>query len=154
MKKLIPFFLSSFLVVGAVGCQNADKTSTDAPNSTSASPSTPSVQTTQAAQSDAQNPIRKNQLNSDIRANEQRNNANGGGANRSGGALATEVRDKLEANIADSQLAVQAKGGTVTIAGTVANQQDLNKISPLAKQIKGVKAVVNKASVAPPKAKS
>jgi osmotically-inducible protein OsmY len=154
MKKLIPFLLGSVLVVGAAGCQNAAKTSADAPNNTSESPSAPSVQTTQTNQNDAQSQVRKNQLNSDIRANEQRNNATGGGTNRTGNALASEVRDKLEANIPDSQLAVQAKNGVVTVAGTVANKQDLGKIVPEAQKIKGVKNVVNKASVAPPKAKS
>ena len=119
MKKLIPFLLGSVLVVGAAGCQNAAKTSADAPNNTSESTSAPSVQT-----------------------------------NRTGSALASEVRDKLEANIPDSQLAVQAKNGLVTVAGTVANKQDLGKIVPEAQKIKGVKNVVNKASVAPAKAKS
>jgi hypothetical protein len=152
--KFIPLLLTSVLVIGAAGCQNAAKTSASAPDNTSESPKSPDVQTTQTNQNDAQSQIRKNQLNSDIRANEQRNNATGGGTNRTGGALATEVRDKLEANIPDSQLAVQAKNGIVTVAGTVANQKDLSKIVPEASKIKGVKNVVNKASIATPKPKS
>ena len=173
MKKLIPFLLSSVMLVGAVGCQNAAKTSTDAPNNTSESPSpaasnaaspaassspspAESSASTQATKDDAQNQIRKNQLNSDIRANEQRNNAANGGsnANRSGGALQSEVRDKLEANIPGSKLAVQAKDGAVTIVGTVPKQQDLSKIEPLAMQIKGVTKVTVKATHSPAKTKS
>lgn len=154
MKKFIPILLSSVLVIGAAGCDNAAKTSASAPDNTSESPKSPDVQTTQTNQNDAQGQIRRNQLNSDIRAHEQRNNAAGGGTDRTGNALASEVRDKLEANIPDSQLAVQAKNGTVTVAGTVANQKDLSKIVPEASKIKGVKNVVNKASVAPPKPKS
>jgi osmotically-inducible protein OsmY len=155
MKKFIPLLLSSVLVIGAAGCQNAAKTSASAPDNTSESPKSPDVQTTQTNQNDAQSQIRKDQLNSDIRAHEQRNNAtNNGGTDRNGNALASEVRDKLEANIPDSQLAVQAKNGTVTVAGTVANPKDLSKIVPEASKIKGVKNVVNKASVAPPKTKS
>ncbi len=174
MKKLIPFLLSSVMVVGAVGCQNAAKTSTDAPNNTSESPSpaasnaaspaasSPSpaassnAQSTQSTKDDAQNQTRKNQLNSDIRANEQRNNAVNGGsnANRSEGALRTEVRDKLEANIPGSKLAVDAKNGVLVIVGTVPKQQDLTKIEPLAMQIKGVTKVTVKATAAPAKTKS
>ncbi|MBV8886294.1 MAG: BON domain-containing protein [Chroococcidiopsidaceae cyanobacterium CP_BM_RX_35] len=154
MKKFIPFLLSSVLVIGVGGCQGGAKTSANAPDNTNQSPQSPDAQTTQTNQNDAQSQTRKGQLNSDIRANEQRNNAAGGGTNRTGNALASEVRDKLEANIPDSQLSVQAKNGIVTVAGTVANQQDLNKIVPEATKIKGVKNVVNKASIAPPKAKS
>ncbi len=153
MKKLIPFLLGSVLIVGAAGCQQAAKTSADAPNNTSESPKTPSAQTTQDSKNDAQDQTRRNQLNSDIRANEQRSDAVGGG-DKTGNALASEVRDKLEANIPNSQLAVQAKDGVVTVAGTVANQKDLSKIVSEAPKIKGVKKVINKASVAPAKTKS
>ncbi|MBV9387870.1 MAG: BON domain-containing protein [Chroococcidiopsidaceae cyanobacterium CP_BM_ER_R8_30] len=154
MKKFIPLLLSTVLVIGAAGCQNTAKTSANAPDNTNEAPKSPDTQTAQTNQNDAQNQTRKAQLNSDIRAHEQRNNATGGGTNRNGNALASEVRDKLEANIPDSQLSVQANNGIVTVAGTVANQQDLNKIVPEASKIKGVKNVVNKALVAPPKAKS
>jgi hypothetical protein len=155
MKKLIPFLISGVLVVGAVGCQNSAKTSSDAPNSTTESPKASDAQSTQSTKNDAQSETRKNQLNSDIRAHEQRNNAvNGGGAaNRDAGDLKSEVRSKLEANIPGSKLAVQAKDGVVTIAGTVPNQQDKGKIQPLATQIKGVKSVVDKTSVLPAKTK-
>ncbi|GAC1506276.1 MAG: hypothetical protein NVS2B14_18240 [Chamaesiphon sp.] len=155
MKKLIPFLLSSVLVVGAVGCSNSSKTAADAPSNTSESAKTPDTQASQANKNDAQNQTRKNQVNSDIRAEEQRNNAlNGGGANKGDNPLSTEVRDKLEANIPNSQLVVQAKEGVVTVSGTVAHQHDMTKIEPLSKQIKGVKSVVNKATLAPAKNKS
>jgi len=154
MNKLITVLLSSVLVVGAFGCQNTAKTSADAPNNTSESPKAPTAQATNTTQSDAQNQIRKNQLNADIRAHEQRNNAlGGGGTNRNDNGLASEVRSKLEANIQKGLLAVQAKDGTVTVSGTVPNQTDLGKIEPLATQIKGVKSVVNKATVAKTQAK-
>ena len=115
-----------------------------APNA-SASPDAGAMQTTQK---DSQSDVRRAQLNSDIRAREQRNNTNGGDAQRANGDLESEVRSKLEANIQKGLLAVQAKDGVVTVSGTVANQKDLSKIDPLAKEIKGVKSVVNKATVA------
>lgn len=151
MKKLTTLLLSGVLMFGAVACGNA-KTSSDAPDSTKASPEAPKASEVQADQKDAQSKVRRDQLNSDIRAREQRNNATGGDTKRAEGDLESEVRSKLEANIPNGQLTVKADDkGTVTIAGTVPKQEQLAKIEPLAKQIKGVKAVTNKATVAPPK---
>lgn len=153
MKKLTPFLLSSVLLLGTVACQDVSKTSTDAPNSTQESPEAPDAETVQNSQEDAQSQIRRNQLNSDIRAREQRNNITGDDAIRSEDDLESEVRSKLEANIPKSQLTVEATvDGTVTVSGTIPNQQDLSKIEPLSKEIKGVKSVVNKVTFAPPKA--
>lgn len=151
MKKLTPFVLSGFLLMGGFACQNPAKTGADAPNNTNVSPTAPDASAQQTTQNDAQSEVRKDQLNSDIRAREQRNNATGGDADRAEGDLKSEVRSKLEANIPKSRLAVDAEDGNVTVSGTVANQQDLSKIEPLAKEIKGVTAVVNKATVAPAK---
>ncbi|MBO3463423.1 BON domain-containing protein [Aetokthonos hydrillicola Thurmond2011] len=152
MKKLTSVIVSSLLLFGAVACgNNTAKTSDAAPDNPSTVPSeSPGTQATQAAQKDAQSQTRRNQLNSDIRAREQRNNGfnDGGATNRSEDAIASEVRSKLEANIPNGHLTVKAdKGGTVTVGGTVTNQQQLAKISPLAKQIKGVTKVVVDAKI-------
>lgn len=151
MKKLSSFVLGSVLLFGAVACQDVSKTSSDAPNSTQATPEVPNAQTVQNNQEDAQSQVRRDQLNSDIRAREQRNNVTGGDPIRAEDDLESEVRSKLEANIPKSQLTIEAaENGTVTISGLVPDRQDLNKIEPLAKQIKGVKSVVNKVTYAPP----
>jgi osmotically-inducible protein OsmY len=152
MKKLTPFIVSSLLLFGAVACgSNTAKTSDAAPDNPSTAPSeTPSAQATQAAQNDAQSQTRRDQLNADIRAREQRNNGfnDGGSTGRSEDSIASEVRSKLEANIPNGHLTVKAnKGGAVTVGGTVTNQQQLAKISPLAKQIKGVTNVIVDAKV-------
>ena len=63
--------------------------------------------------------------------------------------MESEVRDKLEANLPASELTVEAKNDAVTVAGTVPTQAELDKISPLTKQIKGVKSVKVEAKVAP-----
>jgi len=153
MQKLAFLIISGALVLGTVACQDAAQTSADAPDanapaSPAASSASPDANTVQSTQNDAQSAVRRAQLNSDIRANEQRNNMTGGDANRTDGALESEVRSKLEANIQKGLLAVQAQDGVVTVSGTVPNQQDLSKIEPLAKEIKGVQSVVNKATVA------
>jgi osmotically-inducible protein OsmY len=150
MKKLTLLFISSVLAVGTAACQQPAKTSADAPNDPAANVNqvqTPSAQSSEAAKEDAQSETRRRQLNSDIRANEQRNNAKNDGAatNRNGNAIASEVRSKLEANIPNGALTVEGQeNGTVTVAGTVPEKAQLAKIEPLAKEIKGVtKVVVN-----------
>jgi len=152
MKKLTPFLISSLLIFGAAACDQGAKTSESAPNNPNEAVQTPSAQATEAAQQDAQSETRRRQLNSDIRAREQRHNTSGGDTNRAKGDLASEVRSKLEANIPNGALIVEAaKDGTVTVGGTVNNQKQLAKIEPLSKEIKGVKKVVVKAAIAPPK---
>jgi len=152
MQKLTPVLISCLLVFGVAACDNASKTSESAPNNPNEAPQSPNVQTTEASQKDAQSEVRRKQLDADIRAREQRNNATGGDTQRAEGDLSSEVRSKLEANIPKGQLTVEAADdGTVTVGGTVNNQQELAKIEPLAKEIKGVKIVIVKATVAPPR---
>jgi osmotically-inducible protein OsmY len=151
MKKLTPFLISCALVFGAAACQEAEKTTQSAPDTPAQNVQAPSVEETQAAQQDAQSQVRRDQLNSDIRAREQRNNVTGGDTQRAEDDLESEVRSKLEANIPNGQLTVEAEeNGTVTVGGTVNNDTQLAKIDPLAREIKGVKNVVVKATVAPP----
>jgi osmotically-inducible protein OsmY len=151
MNKLKLFLITSLLLAGTVACENPSKTTTSAPNSEDNTAVNPDVQTREAAQSDAQSDVRRRQLNSDIRAREERNNTDGGDTSRASTDLASEVRSKLEANIPDGQLTVNATdNGDVTVLGTVNNQEQLAKIEPLAKEIKGVRNVIVKASIAQP----
>ncbi|MBF2066361.1 MAG: BON domain-containing protein [Calothrix sp. C42_A2020_038] len=153
MRKLTSLLLSSVLVLGAAACQDTAQTSADAPDSAGTNVTqteVPSAESTQAAQEDAQSDVRRAQLDSDIRAREQRNNAfnDGASTNRSEADLASQVRSKLEANIPNGALTVEAEeNGTVKVSGTVTNQDQLNKIEPLAKEIKGVNNVVVNAKV-------
>jgi hyperosmotically inducible periplasmic protein len=151
MKNFIPLCLFSIIVLGAVGCDNAAKTSSDAPGSVQESPVAPNAQSAQKTKNDATSDVRKAQIESDIRATEQRNNMTGGDISRSDKDLQTEVSGKLEANLPASQLTINAKDGAITVAGTVVNKEQVGKIEPLAKQIKGVKSVTNKVAVAPSK---
>jgi hyperosmotically inducible protein len=153
MKKLTLALISSVLILSTTACQEAAKTSADAP-SDATKPVTqteaPSAGATEAAKDDAQSQVRRDQLNADIRAREQRNNAtnDGSSANRNSGDLASQVRSKLEANIPGGNLAVEgADGGVITVSGTVTNEAQLKKIEPLSKEIKGVTTVTNKAIV-------
>lgn len=149
MKKLIPLLLGGFLLVSTAACNNA-KTTSEAPNSTDNNGQVPKAQDAQNAQKDATSDIRKQQIESDIRAREQRNDAGGNPMKRADGDLQSEVRDKLEANIPNGRLTVASKNGAVTVAGSVPTQAQLAKIEPLTKEIKGVKSVAVKATIATP----
>lgn len=152
MKKIMPLLLGGFLLVSTAACNNA-KTTSDAPNATDNNGQVPKAQDAKTAQDDATNDVRKKQMESDIRAREQRNDAGGDQTKRADGDLESEVRTKLEANIPNGKLVVNAKDGAVTVAGTVPTQAQLAKVEPLAKEIKGVKNVAVKATVAAPAAK-
>jgi hypothetical protein len=154
MKKLTALLISSFLLFGAAACgSDTAKTSADAPSSTEKPAVAPSSDSTKATQEDAQSETRRRQANADIKAREERNNAlnSGSAENRSDDDLASQVRSKLEVNIPKGQLVVKSEKGNITVSGTVPQQEQLTKIVPLAKEIKGVKAVENKATVAAPK---
>lgn len=149
MKKIMPLVLSSILLLGTVACENNAKTSSSAPNSTEQTGEVPTDKTVQSNKKDATSQVRRDQLNADIRAREERNNVTGGNADRANSDLSSEVRSKLEANIPSSQLTVAAKDGAIVIAGTVQTQEQLNKIDALAKEIKGVKSVKVSVKIAP-----
>lgn len=149
MKKLTMLMISGLLVLGATACNNPAQTSAEAPDTTANSGEVPDTETAETNQGDATSEVRKNQLEADIRAREQRNDATGGDVDRADGDLESEVRSKLEANLPASQLAVDAKDGAVTISGTVPTQEQLDRIEPLAKEIKGVQAVTLNVDVAP-----
>lgn len=144
-----PLLLSILLAGSISACSNASKTASDAPDSTATNGQTSTSQNANTTTGDAQSDIRKKQIESDIRAREQRNNVVGDPQKRDAGDLSSQVRGKLEANIPNGKLTVDAKDDVVTVSGTVANQAQLAKIKPLAMEIKGVKNVLVKAIVSP-----
>jgi hyperosmotically inducible periplasmic protein len=149
MNKFIPLIISGVIAVGMVGCEPPSRTSADAPSSTNENVNAPTKETSEKSQEDATGEVRKDQIESDIRAREQRNNATGGDTERADADLESEVRGKLEANLPASQITVDAEEGAVTVAGTVPTQEQLNKIPTLAQEIKGVKSVKVETKVAP-----
>ncbi|MDV3000158.1 MAG: hypothetical protein N5P05_001764 [Chroococcopsis gigantea SAG 12.99] len=150
MRKLTPLFVSGLLMFAIGACTDArtsqqapDNAQTQAQNSNGDSTvaNAPSKEEAQNTQGDATSDVRKDQLNSDIRAREQRNNATGGDAMRADGDLESEVRSKLEANLPASALTVDSKDGAVSISGTVPTKEQYDRIETLAKEIKGVQSV-------------
>jgi hypothetical protein len=147
MKNITLLFLGGLLAMSATACGVA-KTSSEAPNTTT-QPANTNLEKPEAktSQNDATSEVRRKQLNSDIRSREQRNAAAGDPTVRADADLESEVRSKLEANLPASALAVNAKDGKVTVSGTVVDENQLQKIGPLAREIKGVKEVEIKASL-------
>lgn len=148
MKKLTCALLTSFLLFGTAACSNVSKTSANAGEGLASYAPTKS----EARQdlSDARNQIRRRQLDLDLQAREQRNNFfnHGSAANRSDNDLASEVRDRIEANLPSSELSVAAQDGIVTVSGTVPTSEQFARIQPLARQIKGVRGVSVNAMIA------
>ncbi len=152
LKTFIPVFGVVLLMM--TGCQEVAKTSSESPDSTAANQvDIPSTKSGKSSQDDATSKVRKDQLNSDIRAKEQRNNTTNQGqaTNRNDGDVASEVRSKLEANLPASALAVTSKSGAVMVTGTVPTQAQFDRIDGLAKEIKGVSTVTMKVAVTPAK---
>ena len=152
LKILISALCAISLITS--GCQEVAKTNSDAPDSTATQVvETPSTTAAKSSQDDATSKVRRDQLNSDIRAREQRNDTTNKreATNRSDTDLASEVRSKLEANLPASALAVTAKNGALNVTGTVPTQAQYDRIDKLAKEIKGVGAVTMKVAVTPAK---
>lgn len=141
MKKFISVLIGSLLLASTAACSDVAKTSEQAPETANTTTEAPNVNEAQDINKDASNETRRKQLNSDIRAREQRNQWAGEKADRSDGDIKSEVRSKLEANLPASQLTVDAKDGNVSISGTVPSQPQYQRIEPLAKEIYGVKDV-------------
>ncbi len=147
ISSSLPLLLN-LLLMGSISACNEAKTSSDAPSATA---SNAPVATTndKSTKDDAQSDTRRKQLDSDIRAREQRNNAVGNPQKRAQEDLASEVRSKLEANIPNGKLTIVANEAKVTVSGTVKTQEQLDKIKPLAMEIKGVESVMVKAVIIP-----
>ncbi|WP_019506669.1 BON domain-containing protein [Pleurocapsa sp. PCC 7319] len=148
MNKLTTFLLSSVLLLGAVGCDVA-KTSSEAPDSADEAVEDPAQ--VEDTLEDANSEIRQDQLSSDIRAREQRNDVLGEQEVRNDSDLESEIRAKLEANIPRSKLTIQAENGDVVIIGTVPGEKEYSTIEPLAKEITGVNSVnIEEVEIVPP----
>ena len=148
MGFTLPLLLGLLLTVTISACQEA-KTTANAPDSTNTNGEISTEEQSDNTQDDAESQTRRRQLNQDIRAREQRNNMVGDPQERAEADLASEVRSKLEANIPRGKLTVVANNAEVTVSGMVSNQEQLDKIQPLAMEIKGVRTVVVKAVIKP-----
>ena len=148
MNKLTIFLLGSTLLFGAVGCDVA-RTSADAPTSVDEDAVVENAGEVEETLEDANSEIRQDQLTSDIRAREQRNDILGDQGERTDSDLESEVRAKLEANIPRAKLTVDAEDGMVKILGTVPSEKEYESIMPLAQEIVGVNNIDMEVDIMP-----
>ena len=148
MNKLTLFLLSGTLLFAGVGCDVA-RTSGDAPDSVDNGAEVEDPTQVEGTLDDATSEVRQEQLDSDIRAREQRNDVLGEQGERNDSDLESEIRAKLEANIPRSKLTVQAQDGNVNIVGTVPSEKEYESIMPLAQEITGVNEVTMDVQVVP-----
>lgn len=152
MQKLTPFLISCVLLLGAAACADDVARTDPAAPSPGELVEAPTPEERQESLEDSQSETRRRQLDADIRAREERTAALDDGGLRNPEDLASEVRSKLEANIPDGFLTVEAtEEGLVTVSGTVNDEDELSKIEPLAKEIYGVNDVIVDAVVAQPR---
>ena len=126
MKKFLPLMLGGLLLLGATACGK------------------PVV-------SDTDNSVRSDQMESDARAQEQRDamgNSMTDEERQVSVALATEVQDKLASNLSGSQLTVEVVRGVATVNGNVLTQEQFDKIESLAMDVEGIDSVNVNAAVA------
>jgi len=147
MKKLTGFLLGSALLMGAVGCDVA-RTSADAPTDIEEGVVENPTEVEETLE-DANGDVRQEQLTSDIRAREQRNDVLGDQEVRDDSDLESEIRAKLEANIPRAKLTVDAEDGNVAIVGTVPSEKEYESILPLAQEITGVNEINVEVEVMP-----
>jgi osmotically-inducible protein OsmY len=152
MNKITPILIGGLLLIGTAACSdNVAKTSDQAPDQANQTTQAPDANKAQDIHKDGTSQVRRDQLNSDIRAREQRSDTTG---KVSDDDIKSKVRSKLEANLPDSQLSVDSKDGIVTVGGTVPSQPQLARIEPLVKEINGVKGVQVNVNVVQAKPKS
>ncbi len=146
MKRVATALLGGVLAIGLASCDNA-RTSADAPSDLTDSVDEPAQ--VEETLEDADSEVRQEQLDSDIRAREERNELIGDETVRNDSDLESEVRAKLEANIPRGKLTIGAEDGAVTIVGSVPSQKEYETIEPLAKEILGVDSVDVNVEIAP-----
>ncbi|MDB9436777.1 MULTISPECIES: BON domain-containing protein [Dolichospermum] len=133
MKKLIPFLVSSVLLAGMVGCQEAPKTGSETTGTTSetpAVPAKPASDTTRIIDNSTATPT-----------------ATPSATSTSTTDLKTEISKKLKASLPENKLEVVNKNGAIILKGTATSQQEITQAETLIKEVAGVKSVKVEAKV-------
>lgn len=113
MKKLIPFLVSSVLLAGMVGCQEAPKTGSETTGTTSetpAVPAKPASDTTRIIDNSTATPTATS-------------TATPSATSTSTTDLKTEISKKLKASLPENKLEVVNKNGAIILKGTATSQQ-------------------------------
>jgi osmotically-inducible protein OsmY len=137
MKKLIPFLVSSVLLAGMVGCQEAPKTGSETTGTTSetpAVPAKPASDTTRIIDNSTATPTTTPTATSTATPTSTTD-------------LKTEISKKLKASLPENKLEVVNKNGAIILKGTATSQQEITQAETLIKEVAGVKSVKVEAKV-------
>jgi osmotically-inducible protein OsmY len=129
MKHLITFIVTGFLLVGAFGCEEAAKNTSQTPTTTNGT-----VQTTDKTTKSTANKTTIPAASTDTKGKAEVD-------------LKTTVSKKLQAGLPGNKLQVENKDGEIIIKGTATSQEELKKAEKLVKEVKGVKSVTIEAQV-------
>ncbi|MBN3884002.1 MAG: BON domain-containing protein [Nostoc sp.] len=146
MKKLIPLLVSSILVVGTFGCQEAPKTGSETPSTTNEAaqaPAKPASQTNQTAKV----PGTETTPVAASTSTKVKTSAEKTAATKTKGDLKTEVSQKLNKGLPGNKLQVENKEGEIILKGTATSAEELKKAETLVKEVQGVKTVKVEAKV-------
>jgi osmotically-inducible protein OsmY len=138
MKKLIPFLVSSVLLAGMVGCQEAPKTGSETTGTTSetpAVPAKPASDTTRIIDNSTATPTATSTATSTSTTSTSTTD------------LKTEISKKLKASLPENKLEVVNKNGAIILKGTATSQQEITQAETLIKEVAGVKSVKVEAKV-------
>ncbi|MEB3360246.1 MAG: BON domain-containing protein [Synechococcales bacterium] len=153
MKRTMTIVLGTAALMGLMACSGPS--------------STESLENTSPElNSEGDNQVRENQLESAERAQQDREEMFGNeepsdleagpetgsldAAESGDRELVDAIQAELDTQLPDNQLAVEANGGDVTIAGEVASEAEVQQIEAIASQIEGVRSVNMQTTVTSP----
>ncbi|QKQ71999.1 BON domain-containing protein [Nostoc sp. TCL240-02] len=146
MKKLILLLVSSILVVGTFGCQEAPKTGSETPSATNEAaqiPAKPASQTNETAKVPGiQTTPLAASTDTKVKTGSEKT-----ATTKVKSDLKTEVSAKLNKGLPGNKLQVENKEGEIILKGTVTSAEELKKAETLVKQVQGVKTVKVEAKV-------
>ncbi|MFN6529572.1 BON domain-containing protein [Nostoc sp. ChiSLP03a] len=146
MKKLILLLVSSILVVGTFGCQEAPKTGSETPSATNEAaqaPAKPASETNQTAKvPETQTTPLAASTDTKVKTDAEKT-----AATKAETDLKTKVSAKLNKSLPGNKLQVENKQSEIILKGTAASVEELKKAETLAKEVQGVKTVKVEAKV-------
>jgi osmotically-inducible protein OsmY len=137
MKKLIPFLVSSVLLAGMVGCQEAPKTGSETTGTTSETPAVPAKPASDTTRN----------IDNSTATPTATSTATPSATSTSTTDLKTEISKKLKASLPENKLEVVNKNGAIILKGTATSQQEITQAETLIKEVAGVKSVKVEAKV-------
>ena len=141
MKKLIPFLVSSVLLAGMVGCQEAPKTGSETTGTTNETPTVPAKPASDMTR------IIDNSTATPTATPTATSTATPTATSTSTTDLKTEISKKLKASLPENKLEVVNKNGAIILKGTATSQQEITQAETLIKEVAGVKSVKVEAEV-------